>query len=201
MLTWRHVDTNRCIFPTVFFDSWISTHQIIFPCIQQKTFSGESDELKFNLEKLKPPCRVIFTLKKLKTVLPSLKSSVDKSLKSGVVYKITCPRCNSCYVGQTRRHLITRIKEHVRKNAPVSIHMTSCQHTLTMDDVTILKASSRSTRHLMTLEALFINQLKPRLNTKDEHRSRTLVIKFNFFFLLFFLFYSIITWGLKTLGH
>ena len=26
-----------------------------------------------------------------------------------------------------------------------------------MDDVTILKASSRSTRHLMTLEALFIN--------------------------------------------
>ena len=152
-----------------------------------------SDELKFNLEKLKAPCRVIFTLKKLKTVLPSLKSSVDKSLKSGVVYKITCPRCNLCYVGQTRRHLITRIKEHGRKNAPVSIHMTSCQHTLTMDDVTILKASSRSTRHLMTLEALFINQLKPRLNTKDEHRSRTLVIKFNFFFLLFFLFYSILT--------
>ena len=35
--------------------------------------------------------------------------------------------------------------------------------------VTILKASSRSTRHLMTLEALFINQLKPQLNTNDEY--------------------------------
>ena len=34
-----------------------------------------SDKLKLNLEKLKGPCRV-FTLKKLKTVLPSLKSSV-----------------------------------------------------------------------------------------------------------------------------
>ncbi|XP_066911760.1 uncharacterized protein [Clytia hemisphaerica] len=57
-----------------------------------------SEELKHNLGKLKAPCRVIFTLKKLKTVLPSLKSSVEKSLKSGVVYKITCPRCNSCYM-------------------------------------------------------------------------------------------------------
>ena len=112
---------------------------------------------------------------------------------------ITCPRCNSCYVGQTRRHLITRIKEHGRKNAPVSIHMRSCQHTLTIDDVTILKACSHSTRHLMTLEALFINQLKPQLNTKDEYRSRTLVVKFYlfilyifFFSLLFVLFYSLL---------
>ena len=65
-----------------------------------------------------------------------------------------------------------------------------------MDDVAILKRSSRSTRHLMTLEALFINQLKPQLNTKDEYRSRTLVVKFYlfifFFSLLFVLFYSLL---------
>ena len=39
-------------------------------------------------------------------------------------------------------------------------------------------SSSRSiTRLIMTLEALWINHLKPSINTKDEYRSRTLVIK------------------------
>ena len=78
-----------------------------------------SDQFKISLNKLNAPSRIIFTLKKLKSVLPSLKSAVDKSLKSGIVYKITCPRCSSCYVGQTRRHLATRIGEHGSAKAPV----------------------------------------------------------------------------------
>ena len=49
-----------------------------------------------------------------------------------------------------------------------------------MDDVTILATSSRSANHLMTLEALFIDQLRPQLNTKDEYKSGTLVVKFLF---------------------
>ena len=137
-----------------------------------------SDQFKKSLHHLNVPCRVIFTLKKLKTVLPSLKPSVNFSLKSGVVYKITCPRCNSCYVGHTRRHLITRIKEHGKPKAPVNIHMEQCNHTLSIDDVIILTSRSRSANHLMTLEALYIHQLSPRLNTKDEYKSRSLVIKF-----------------------
>ena len=31
---------------------------------------------------------------------------------------------------------------------------------------------------MLTLEALFQNDIKPSLNTKDEHKSRTLTIKF-----------------------
>ena len=53
------------------------------------------------MKKLNTPCQIIFKLKKLKSVLPSLKPFIDKSLKSGIVYKITCPQCFSCYVGQT----------------------------------------------------------------------------------------------------
>jgi len=30
--------------------------------------------------------------------LDHLKARVDKFLESGVVYNITCPRCNACYV-------------------------------------------------------------------------------------------------------
>ena len=137
-----------------------------------------SDQFKNSITKLDVPCQIIFTLKKLKHVLPSLKPSTDKSLKSGVVYQITCPRCKSRYVGQTRRHLLTRIKEHGRPKAPVTLHMTTCQHVLSMDDVIILTSKAKSADHLMTLEALLIDQLRPTLNTKDEYKSRTLVIKF-----------------------
>ena len=49
-----------------------------------------------------------------------------------------------------------------------------------MDDVSIL-ATTKSMHQLLVLEALFINDEKPLLNTKDEYRSHTLVIKkFNY---------------------
>ena len=78
-----------------------------------------SETYAHNIRKTGIPCKVIFTLKKLKTVTPSLKEPVEKSLKSGVVYKIICPRCNACYVGQTSRHLQTRLREHANRKGPV----------------------------------------------------------------------------------
>ena len=48
---------------------------------------------------------------------------------------------------------------------------------VTMDDVTILDQSSISLPHLMVLEALWIEEIKPELNTKDEFKSHQLVIK------------------------
>ena len=110
--------------------------------------------------------------------MPSLKPNVEKFLKRGVVYHIVCPRCLSCYVGQTTRHILNRIKEHSNKNAPVGNHFLKCHRTLTMNDVNILATSSRSAQYLMTLEALWIDKVKPNLNTKDEYKSRTLTIKF-----------------------
>ena len=135
-----------------------------------------SDNFGKSLMKLNAPCRIIFTLRKLKSSLPSLKPPVEKSYKSGVVYHIECPRCNACYVGQTSRHLVHRIKEH-RRNGPVANHLNACSTELTMENVTILRTSNKSVYHLMTLEALMINHYKPNLNTKDEYRSRSLVIK------------------------
>ena len=64
------------------------------------------------LYELNTPCKVILTLRKLKTVLPSLRAPVDKSFKSRVVYKLLCPRCQACYVGQTDQYLLKRFKQH-----------------------------------------------------------------------------------------
>ena len=129
------------------------------------------------LKRLNAPCKVITTIKKIKTVLPSLKAPVEKAMKSGLVYKISCSRCQSCYVGQTTRHLLTRIKEHRRIGTPVGNHFKACGSSLTMDDVDIIISSSKSVYNLMTLEALCIRAIQPSINTKDEYKSRALVIK------------------------
>ena len=120
------------------------------------------------------PCKVIFTLKKLKTVLPSLKEPVEKPLRSKLVYKITCSRCNVCYVGKTRRHLQVRFKEHLAKKGPVKAHLQQCPGGITEESVDILGATSRGEMHLLTLEALWIRELKPYLNTQDTMQSRDL---------------------------
>ncbi|EZA48048.1 hypothetical protein X777_14419 [Ooceraea biroi] len=51
--------------------------------------------------------------------------------QTSIVYKIVCQDCNSCYEGQTKRHLETRIKEHrndVKKH--VSDHSVVSKHRL-----------------------------------------------------------------------
>ena len=118
-------------------------------------------------------CKVIFTLRKLKTVLPSLKKPVDKFLRSGLVYKIKCSHCEVCYVGKTRRHLQARFKEHLR-GGPVKAHLDKCIGGITEDSVDILGSTSKGEIHLLTLEALWIRELKPFLNTQDTMRNRDL---------------------------
>ena len=135
-----------------------------------------SEKFELALKKINAPCKIIYTIRKIKTVLPTLKSVVSKSLKSGIVYQITCSRCQSCYVGQTSRHLQTRIREHANPSTTVGSHMFQWNVNLSMDDVTII-ATSRSTYHLLILEALWIKDIKPSLNTKDEFRSHALTIK------------------------
>ena len=94
-----------------------------------------------SLHRINAPCNVIMTLRKLKTVLPSLKPSVEKFHKSGVIYKLDCPCCNACYVGQTSWHLLTRFKEHCNRKGPVKSHLLNCKTKLT------LKMSQFYTKH------------------------------------------------------
>ena len=143
-------------------------------CIQYR--GRLSEKFENSLKRIEAPCKVVFTLRKVKTLLPSLKPPITKALKSGVIYQICCPRCNSCYVGETTRHFIARFKEHLRASSPVGAHITRCDVELSLDDVTFLASSSREDV-LLILEALFIKDLKPNLNRKDEYKSHALVIK------------------------
>ena len=42
-------------------------------------------------------------------------------MKSFLVYKFVCARCNSSYIGKASRHFETRINEHVKKDKKSNI--------------------------------------------------------------------------------
>ena len=137
-----------------------------------------TEKLALSFKKLNAPCKVIMTMRKTKHTLPSLKPFVPVMLRNNVVYQIICPRCMSSYVGQTTRHLQQRFKEHISNKGPVKTHFENCAITPRDENISVLGSMNRGDGRLLTLEALFIKELSPTLNTKDEYRSRTLTLKF-----------------------
>ena len=66
------------------------------------------------------PIIPVYTTKKLRYVMPSLKPRIEKDMRSQVVYMIKCPKCMDYYVGMTFRHLCTRISEHFNHGGTMS---------------------------------------------------------------------------------
>ena len=137
-----------------------------------------TDELAQKLHQINAPCRIVMTLRKLKTMLPSLKPAVPRMMRSNVVYQITCPRCKACYVGATTRHLRCRFSEHrSRVGCSVRQHIDQCDVSLSDDDVMILGSNNRED-YLFTLEAIFQHEIRPAINGKEEFKTKTLSIIF-----------------------
>ena len=140
-----------------------------------------TDKFIKKLKECGAPTQVVLTLRKLRSYLPSLKSPIPKMLKSDVVYKVTCPRCQTCYVGKTSRHLSTRFaEERTKKKEQVYQHVKSCRmipQKLTEKDVEVLATVPKGGFQLAIREALFIRELCPGINTRDEYRDHELTIK------------------------
>ena len=83
-------------------------------------------------------------------------------LQNNVVYQIICPGCNTGYVGQTARLLQQRFMEHVGPRGVINKHFEECNQIPTENDIKVL--GKHSGERLLTLEALYINKLKPALN-------------------------------------
>ena len=123
--------------------------------------------------------KLIFTTFKIGSMF-SLKDSIPNALKSYVVYKFSCASCNACYVGETTRHLATRIKEHLRsdKNSHVYKHIhasENCIDNCNNDCFSII--DSASTQYQLRLkEAMHIQWEKPDLNRQVKHINLTLTV-------------------------
>ena len=124
------------------------------------------------------PIVAVITLRKIRTFVSPLKTEVPKEIASRVVYQITCPGCQACYVGQTDRHTRTRFGEHkTQRSGPVRKHFETCvKRKAEASDLSILHKTIKSIAFLETLEALYIREINPALNTRDEWRSRELTI-------------------------
>ena len=84
-------------------------------------------------------------MNKLNTIIKTGKDPLLKNDHCGVVYKINCLNCESSYVGQTKRKLKTRIKEHktdIKKSTSeisvVSRHRVNEMHDFDWDNIKIL---------------------------------------------------------------
>ena len=108
----------------------------------------------------------------------SAKDKIPFNLKSMVVYKFSCTGCGSSYIGETTRHISTRIDEHIKrdKNSHILKHLNNnpnCIDNLTSDSFKILD-SANNKWDLKVKEALHINWDKPYLNAQVNHLSLSL---------------------------
>ena len=111
--------------------------------------------------------KLVFSPYKLRNLF-SVKDSIPKLLRSRVVYKFFCAGCGACYVGETNRHLATRIREHLStdKNSHIFQHLKMSDHCRALCSescFSILDTASTSFQFKIK-EALHIHWEKPSLN-------------------------------------
>ena len=56
-------------------------------------------------------------------------------------------------------------------------HFVQCKNKIDNDSISVLDSTTNSDSFLLTLEAIWIRDIKPKINTKDEFRSRELIIR------------------------
>ena len=109
-----------------------------------------------------------------------VKDPIPKFLKSFVVYKFACPGCNACYIGETTRHLPTRIKEHLEtdKKSHIFAHLVNnetCKALSTENCFEIIDSTSTPFK-LKLKEEMHIIWTKPLLNKQQKHVSISITI-------------------------
>jgi len=125
-----------------------------------------SKEHKFN---------TIFTINnKLSNIIKTRKDKIDKMNCPNVVYKITCKDCDASYVGQTKRQLHTRLKEHkmdINKksgiNSVISLHQLNNSHSFDWENVEILD-KEHSYYNRITSEMIHIKKQINGINKQND---------------------------------
>ena len=104
----------------------------------------------------------------------SNKSVTPFELKSNLVYKFNCHGCEATYIGETKRHLCSRIREHSLKSYDTSIykHSIKCNSRLNKsinkDEFKIINNNLSNYQERVFCEALRIRLHNPILNVQQE---------------------------------
>ena len=122
---------------------------------------------------------LVFLSKKIKNFF-SAKDAIPSHLKSYIVYKFVCAGCNSCYIGETTRHLNVRIEEHLKKdkNSAIYKHVhksINCFDRCNKDCFSILDTASTKFQ-LKIKEGMYIGWEAPDLNKQVKYVQCTLTV-------------------------
>ena len=110
---------------------------------------------------------------RLNCFIKTQKDTIEKLDKNAVVYKIDCMDCNASYVGQTKRYLKTRIREHdndikkVSNPSVISSYRINYGHQFDWKNVTILDCETSYKKRLIS-EMVFINRQINGLNKQED---------------------------------
>jgi len=93
---------------------------------------------------------------------------------NNIVYKVSCVNCNASYVGQTKRKLKTRLKEHMKnirlddsKHSVITKHMLEYNHTFDWENAKILDYESNYFKRMIA-EMIHIKIQKNGLNSVED---------------------------------
>lgn len=144
-----------------------------------------SVRVKKNITKLfrnfLPHCDINFVFKSSSRLSShfSFKDKLPGYLVAGVIYKYTCSRCKSTYVGKTKRHIRKRFSEHQGRSpltgklvkgqcsTTVRDHMLHCDTVVEFSDFLLLGHESNNLL-LKMKESIFIRKERPSLNIQGQ---------------------------------
>ena len=106
------------------------------------------------------------------------KEPVSLDLRSRVVYKFSCAGCNACYIGETSRHLLMRVREHLSRdrNSHVYQHLQqsqACRCLANKQCFSIVDCAPKKLQ-LMLKEAMHIKWENSTFNKQLKHADWTL---------------------------
>jgi len=100
---------------------------------------------------------------KLRDLLPSFRTkhksprpdNYNKLRCSDIVYKYIC-QCGQMYIGETKRRLVIRAKEHGQKGSPLMEHLTACGEKFCMDNFDVVAKRLYGRESRKRYETLYI---------------------------------------------
>jgi len=138
-------------------------------------YSEGARDFKRILEKQAPvgvTIKILFLTNKISNYF-SNKSKTQLGMKANLVYQYKCHKCESLYIGETNRHLRTRIAEHTQSSRKSSIldHLVKChgtQRRVYDNDFRVLISNFDHNYERTITEALLIKFCKPSLNVQSD---------------------------------
>jgi hypothetical protein len=102
------------------------------------------------------------------------KDKTDHMCNNNVVYKISCNDCDATYVGQTKRQLGTRVREHMNnirldpsRHSVVTEHRIEHDHTFDWKKIKILDSEPNYKKRLVS-EMIHIKQQNNGINSQKD---------------------------------